>query len=392
MKPDADHLAQATIAEIEAFLTHRGGAGRTVLALLEQDERAGVRRLAVRERQQLRRREAEQRRLRRIRQFEDGLWESKTTLVAGVDEVGRGCLAGPVVAAAVILKPGCRLPGVDDSKVLEPMNRQGLRTQIETEAVAWYVASVSAARIDRINILEASMEAMRVALDGLSPAPEHVLVDGNRSPGSDYPETLLVGGDSRSMSIAAASILAKEYRDQLMVALDAQYVGYGFASNKGYASEHHRQALFHLGPCAEHRHSFSPLADRDQLQLAVGDPSGAIPETGTTGEAVAAAYLKDHGYVIEDVRYRGAGGEIDIVARHEQCWVFVEVKSTATQSSSTRPEARLSRAQRHRLIRTARHFLRYRTEGEECRFDVISVDLSQGPESIEHWIDAFTAE
>ena len=127
MKLDAQHLSEATIAEIEEMLARRGGAGRTVLALLEQDARAGVRRLAVRERQRLRRREAEQRRLRRIRQHEDSLWSTQMTHVAGVDEVGRGCLAGPVVAAAVILAPGTRLKGVDDSKVLDPPERQALR-------------------------------------------------------------------------------------------------------------------------------------------------------------------------------------------------------------------------------------------------------------------------
>lgn len=392
MKLDAEHLSQATIAQIEALLKERGGTGRTVLALLEQDPRAGVRRLAVRQRQQLRRREAEQRRLRRIRKFEDGLWESDITCIAGVDEVGRGCLAGPVVAAAVILAPGCRLQGVDDSKKLDPSQRHELQQEIEKEAIAWNIGVVSAARIDRINILEASMEAMRVALDGLSPAPEHVIVDGNRSPESGLPETLLIEGDARSMSIAAASIVAKEHRDRLMIGLDANHPGYGFASNKGYASDLHRSALARLGPCTEHRHSFSPIARRNQQPVGIQGQAEPIPATGVTGESTAAAYLQGLGYSIEDQRYRAAGGEIDIVARQDACWVFVEVKSTATRSETLRPEARLSHSQRQRMIRAARHFLRYRGAGGECRFDVISVDLSQDPAIVEHWSDAFTLD
>ena len=392
MKLDAQHLSEATIAEIEEMLARRGGAGRTVLALLEQDARAGVRRLAVRERQRLRRREAEQRRLRRIRQHEDSLWSTQMTHVAGVDEVGRGCLAGPVVAAAVILAPGTRLKGVDDSKVLDPPERQALRRQIEADAIAWHVAVVSAARIDRINILEASMEAMRVALGGLQPAPQHVLVDGNRSPGSSFPETLLVDGDARSMSIAAASIVAKEHRDELMVALGGLHPGYGFASNKGYASPVHRDALLNHGPCAEHRYSFSPLVERDQLQLGFGGVSPKIPETGPTGESAAAAYLETLGYAIEDRRYRAAGGEIDLVARDGRCWVFVEVKSTAVAGERNHPETRLSSAQRQRLMRAAKHFLRVRASDTECRFDVVAVDMSSTPVHIEHWTDAFTAD
>jgi ribonuclease HII len=392
LKLDIEHLQQATIAQIEIFLKQRGGAGRTILALLEQDERSGVRQLAVRERHRLRQREKEQRRLRRIRHHEEGLWQSGVVHIAGVDEVGRGCLAGPVVAAAVILPAGARLPGVDDSKVLDVSAREDLRQLIEATALAWHVGVVSATRIDRINILEASLEAMRVALDGLAPSPQHVLVDGNRSPGSDYPETLLVDGDARSMSIAAASIVAKQHRDALMVRLDMMHPGYDLASNKGYASPNHRQALTQIGPCAEHRFSFSPLSDRDPLWPGTGEPAPSVPDTGGTGEDRAVEYLQARGYIIDDRRYRAAGGEIDIVARQGACWVFVEVKTTSVGEGGSRPEARLSRAQRQRLIRVARHFLRFRTRDGECRFDVVSVDLSQAADSVEHWTDAFTVD
>lgn len=394
MKADEESLRQASIAEIEDFLARRGGAGRTVLALLEQDARAGVRQVAVRERRRLRQREKEQRRLRRIRHHEEGLWQAGRRHLAGVDEVGRGCLAGPVVAAAVILPPNTRLPGIDDSKVLDAEQRHELRQQIESVAIAWHVGIVSAARIDKINILEASMEAMRVALDGLTPRPEHVLVDGNRSPGSELPESLLINGDARSMSIAAASIVAKQYRDDLMVRLDEEYPGYGFASNKGYASPLHRQALARIGPCAEHRYSFAPLSRRDQMEfeLGAGSEAPAVADTGTTGEDIAAQYLEAKGYTIEDRRYRAAGGEIDIVARQGSCWVFVEVKSTAGNSPESRPEQRLHVTQRRRMIRAATHFLRFRTTDGDSRFDVLSIDLSRPSGDVEHWVDAFTID
>lgn len=179
--------------------------------------------------------------------------------MAGADEAGRGPLAGPVVAAAVILPPDFpphRLPGCDDSKRLAPGVREALVPQIQASALAWAVAEVSVAEIDALNIAQASFEAMRRALAALAPAPAHVLVDGLPNPRLIWPQTAIIAGDGLSLSIAAASILAKVHRDRLMRALDARYPGYGFAAHKGYPTAQHRRALVTLGPCPEHRRSF----------------------------------------------------------------------------------------------------------------------------------------
>ncbi|MBS7262583.1 MAG: ribonuclease HII [Eubacteriales bacterium] len=179
------------------------------------------------------------------------------TLIAGMDEVGRGPLAGPVAAAAVILPlTDGLIDGVDDSKKVSPKKREKLYEEIIGRAVAWSVALVDEKTIDEINILNATKLAMRRALEGLSVAPEHVLIDAVRLEGLAVPQTPIVKGDALSYSIAAASIVAKVTRDRLMCRWDEIYPGYGFASNKGYGSAAHIAALRELGPCPIHRRSF----------------------------------------------------------------------------------------------------------------------------------------
>ncbi|MGQ9557240.1 MAG: ribonuclease HII [Desulfurispora sp.] len=177
--------------------------------------------------------------------------------IAGVDEAGRGPLAGPVVAAAVILPPDCRLPGLKDSKQLTARQRQALAAAIQQQALAWNVALATVAEIDRLNILQASLLAMQRAVRGLSIAPQHVLVDGRFIvPGLDLPQTALVRGDTLSPGIAAASVLAKVYRDDLMQALHQLYPQYGFDRHKGYPTAEHRAALRQFGPSPVHRRTF----------------------------------------------------------------------------------------------------------------------------------------
>ncbi len=179
---------------------------------------------------------------------------------AGCDEAGRGCLAGPVTAAAVILPPGFDCPELNDSKQLTERARERLRPIIEREAVAWAVAMVSAAEIDRINILAASILAMHRALDALDIRPEHILVDGNRfRPYRDIAHTTIVKGDATMMSIAAASVLAKTHRDELMRNLDSLWPGYGWDANKGYPTAAHRDAIRSLGTTPQHRRTFQLL-------------------------------------------------------------------------------------------------------------------------------------
>ncbi len=183
-------------------------------------------------------------------------------LVAGVDEAGRGPLAGPVFAAAVILDPG-RLPaGLDDSKRLCAAARARLEVEVMDQALAYAVAWASVEEIDALNILHASLLAMRRAVDALSPAPRTALIDGNHCPpGLPCPARTIVRGDSSVPAISAASILAKVGRDRCMVQLDGRYPGYGFSQHKGYPTRVHLEALMHLGPCPEHRRSFRPVRE-----------------------------------------------------------------------------------------------------------------------------------
>lgn len=196
-----------------------------------------------------------------LRKHERELWSRGVVRIAGVDEAGVGPLAGPVVAAAVVLPPGCELPGVDDSKKLTPAKREALCEPIRDAALAWCVAEASRAEIDRINIYHAGLLAMRRAIVGLSVAPEHALVDGRTVGGLPCPETRIVRGDASELSIAAASILAKVHRDHLMDAMDRRHPGYGFAGHKGYPTPAHLEALRALGPCEEHRRSFAPVQE-----------------------------------------------------------------------------------------------------------------------------------
>ncbi|MDR0781622.1 MAG: ribonuclease HII [Pseudomonadales bacterium] len=180
--------------------------------------------------------------------------------IAGTDEVGRGPLAGDVLAAAVLLDPECPIVGLKDSKQLSEARREALFETIQAKALCWSIARASVAEIDTLNILHASMLAMQRAVESLAIQPDFVYVDGNRAPRWHYPCAAVVQGDSRLAPIAAASILAKVTRDREMAELEQQYPGYGFAKHKGYPTPEHLAALQRLGPSAIHRKSFRPVA------------------------------------------------------------------------------------------------------------------------------------
>jgi ribonuclease HII len=182
--------------------------------------------------------------------------------IAGLDEVGRGPMFGPVVAAAVMLPKGCRLQGLTDSKQLTEKQRNAFDAAIRDCAEAWAIAAVDVETIDRINIRRASLLAMRMAVEQLAVAPDYLLIDGCDTIEWPCPQQAVVGGDGRSVSIAAASVLAKVFRDHLLVELDAIYPGYGLARHKGYCVAEHLEALRRLGPTPLHRKSFSPVAQR----------------------------------------------------------------------------------------------------------------------------------
>lgn len=195
-------------------------------------------------------------------------WEEGLQFIAGVDEVGRGPLAGPVVAVAVILNREFEDPGVHDSKQLSPSERITIFPAIATQSMTWGVGLVAPGEIDRINILQATFLAMRRALDQLTFTPDAVLVDGKAHiPDLACPQRAIIRGDSESISIGAASILAKEIRDRIMEECDATYPGYGFARHKGYATPEHHDALDRLGPSPIHRRSFAPVREWRQKSL-----------------------------------------------------------------------------------------------------------------------------
>jgi ribonuclease HII len=201
--------------------------------------------------------------------FEQRFWTQGYRFVAGLDEAGRGALAGPVVAAAVILSPEADhepllAAGVRDSKLLTPSRRDRLFELVRQQAEGWAVGLVAASEIDRLGIVAATQQAMGLALQQLPLPPEALLIDYLRLPEQTLPQQPITHGDQLSLSIAAASILAKVTRDQMLVAYETAYPGYGFARHKGYGTEAHRAALACLGPCMLHRRSFRPL--REALQ------------------------------------------------------------------------------------------------------------------------------
>lgn len=187
-------------------------------------------------------------------------FSTRSILVAGVDEVGRGPLAGPVVTAAVILDPTTPISGLADSKAMTEKKRERLFEEIKEKALAWAIGRCEVEEIDELNILQATMVAMQRAVAGLSPQPEHALIDGNRCPNLPCSCDFVIKGDSKVSEISAASILAKVTRDREMVELDRQYPGYGLAGHKGYPTKSHIEALATLGVTPIHRRSFGPVA------------------------------------------------------------------------------------------------------------------------------------
>ncbi len=202
-------------------------------------------------------------------EYELRLWAGGCRCVAGLDEAGRGALAGPVVAAAVVIDPhSAGLPlwsEMRDSKLLTPAQRTALAPQIRAAALCWAIGSVAAQEIDRIGIAAATRQAMQAAVAGLSPQPQHLLIDWVRLPLVNIAQFSCAKADQLIVSVAAASILAKVHRDALMVELDRLHPAYGFAGHKGYGAQAHLAALTAHGPCTEHRHSFAPIAAKPGL-------------------------------------------------------------------------------------------------------------------------------
>jgi len=232
------------------------------LTALKCDPRAGARAVAERIERRNHKAQAEGRRLTRLCAFEQPLWDAGLTLVAGVDEVGMAPLAAPVIAAAVILRPGTRIKNVNDSKQLTPEERDALEPEIRAVAVAVGIGRAEVLEIDTINIYRAGLLALKRAVLALDPQPQHLLIDARKLDGLAMPQQPIIKGDARSITIGAASIVAKVHRDRMMADFDAQYPGYGFKNNKGYPTPDHLDALERLGACTLHRRSFAPVAKK----------------------------------------------------------------------------------------------------------------------------------
>ena len=234
--------------------------------MASDDRRCATRALAIIERR-LREDRAELSRLRRMYPYEREARRAGIGIIAGIDEAGRGPLAGPVVAAAVILRPSCMIRGLNDSKQVRAEAREALFEEISRRAVAIGVGVKDVQYIDKHNIAQAAFAAMREAAGSLGHVPEFVLVDGFKIPGLQLPQRAIVKGDALSCSIAAASIIAKVTRDRMMADLHQRYPVYGFARHKGYTTREHLLALFRYGPCPEHRRSFLAVS-QSQLVFA----------------------------------------------------------------------------------------------------------------------------
>ena len=355
IKEIRERLAGASSAELPALLLH-----------YQDDTRTSVQKLLAQEEKRREKLEKEWERLDRMKEFEKRY--GHLGYLCGIDEVGRGPLAGPVAACAVVLPRDCNILYLNDSKKLTPKKRRELAVQIWREAVSIGMAFVWQDRIDRINILQATYEAMRQAVSQLQVQPAMLLNDAVTIPGIDLPQLPIVKGDTKSISIAAASIVAKVERDEMMEQLDEQYPGYGFASNKGYGTAEHIEALKRLGPCPLHRRSFIEgiLGEKKEENLKAA---------GRAGEAEAAVYLEKHGLRILERNYRCRLGEIDLIVQDSETVVFVEVKNRRRGESGSSLEAVPAEKQK-KIARIADYYLTriLKTERVPCRFDVVGID------------------
>jgi ribonuclease HII len=256
-----EELLAKPVSELkELFLDRHRAVPRGLLKALDADRRRGARELARRIRERRRKQRAERKRLRKLQQYEMELRAQGINLIAGVDEAGMAPLAGPVVAAAVILPHNYQLPGLNDSKkILDEAKREAMAAQIKRDALCWAVGRAEVEEIDQLNIYHAGLLAMRRAIEALTIKPDFALVDARRIPQCPCPQRGIIHGDLLSASIAAASIIAKTTRDAYMVELDRQYPGYGLASHKGYGTPAHYRALNDLGVLPIHRRSFGPI-------------------------------------------------------------------------------------------------------------------------------------
>ena len=254
-------MKQLSLKEIQDKYGAGASVSSAILRKLQRDPRTGAQKLYKVLAKRYDEQKKERIRLDAMLHFERLLWKAGIQHIAGVDEVGMGPLAGPVVAAAVIFPPNTEIDGIDDSKALDEATRNRLDEVIRANASAFAIGIVDVDEIDRLNIYHAGIRAMQLALLSLPITPQHILVDSRTVPGFTQPQNSFDKGDGINFSIASASIVAKVYRDRLMSELDLKYPGYGFAGHKGYATPEHQRAIRELGPCPIHRRSFDYIRE-----------------------------------------------------------------------------------------------------------------------------------
>ena len=308
-------------------------------------------------------------------ELETRLHRSGYVAVAGLDEVGRGTLAGPVAAGAVILpkKPRRKLFNlVRDSKQMSAPQRDEAYALITKAARSCAVGWADASEIDRYGIVPSVRLAMRRAIGRLADPPEHLLIDALALPSTNLPQSSIVRGDSKSLSIAAASVIAKVERDRLMIDLAESYPGYGFESHKGYATEQHREAIRELGPSPMHRMTFRPVAyAKDRLKRVHPSTSGEWAESFVVRDLI------DRGLEIMSRNYRTRFGEVDLVARDETTLAFIEVRARRSRAFGS-PAETISRAKAWRITAACHEYLqRHKLTNADWRIDVAEVQLDR---------------
>ena len=311
------------------------------------------------------------------RQEEQALWRRGYRRVVGVDEVGRGPLAGPVMAAAVLLPHGWAPPWlhrVRDSKAIAPALRTRLAGHLKEAGVPLGLGGAGPQEIDEVGIVAATHRAMVRAIAQIDPPPDFLLVDGRQAPQAPMAHKAIVRGDATCLPIAAASIVAKVARDRLMAELDGRYPGYGFARHKGYPTRAHIDALERLGPSPVHRRGFGPVR---RLLEAPGAPDPRA-RVGRDGESSARRFLEGWGYRVEAVNYRCPWGEIDIIAWQGETLVFAEARTRRGRSFGT-PEESITPAKRRHIIAAAQHYLQERDIAPDWRIDLVVVRPGTDP-------------
>lgn len=326
--------------------------------------------------------------------------------VGGVDEAGRGPLAGPVVAAAVILPDSLRGYALYDSKKLSASDRSAAYEVIAENAISYGIGVIDHAYIDRYNVLQATYEAMRQAVSGLRFTPDILLVDGTLIPQIPHAQRKIVRGDQISQSVGAASILAKVTRDRLMEQMAEEFPEYGFSRHMGYGTPQHLQALAHYGPCAIHRLTFGPVQEALQRRQAAALTAVAaqsplerpdVRQTqGRRGEDLAVAALLAKGYTLLERNWRVRSGEIDAIMADGDMLVFVEVRSRSDPDSEDAlsvAAASVNNRKQQRLRRLAQVYETFNPASSalHARFDVVAISFNDrfGDPVVEHYIDAF---